>query len=353
MLKSLAQRLICPSCKHPQSNLAPHTFTNGSDDHIRDGMLVCDLCREWYVIADDVLELVPPSLLYPDDMANFQQRFGSELMAAGCSLRKPAAASTPTSRDMIYSEQRKQREHFDRYAEGDQAGFADYTKSVFIRTAGARFIDLSKAQLGDAGGWILDIGCGTGNSSFPLADRHTVAAFDISKKVIRRDTEEARARGAMARTTFFVADGGYLTFKDRSFDFVQTFGSLHHLPNPAQAIQDILRILAPGGVYFGVENNKTQLRWIFDLLMKIMPLWVEEAGAEPLISEDMVKAWVAQAPVELHCQTSVFLPPHLFNLVSMTAARPLLKWSDEVCSHVPWLKANGGQLVYHVRKTSG
>jgi SAM-dependent methyltransferase len=298
------------------------------------------------VIADDVLELVPPSLLYSEDIADFQRLFGNELTAAGCSLRELA----PASREITYTEQRKQREHFDRYAKDDHPGFADYTKSVFIRTACARFIDLWKAQLGNSRGWILDIGCGTGNSSFPFADRHTVAAFDISKKVIRRDTEEARARGAMANTTFFVADGGFLSFKDQSFEFVQTFGSLHHLPNPAQAVQDILRILTPAGIYFGVENNKTSLRWIFDLLMKVMPLWVEEAGAEPLISEDMLKAWVAQASVELYFQTSVFLPPHLFNLLGMTAARPLLKWSDEACMHVPWLKANGGQLVYHMRK---
>ena len=257
MLRSLAQRLICPSCRNPDSNLAPHSFADGSDGHIRDGVLVCDACREWYVIADDVLELVPPSLLYPDDVADFERRFGDQLRAAKCALRVSAPVATRSNPDTTYSDQRKQREHFDRYAKGDQPGFADYTKSVFIRTAGARFVDLWKGQLGDSGGWILDIGCGTGNSSFPLVDRHTVAAFDISKKVIQRDTEEARARGAMGNTTFFVADGGFLSFKDQSFEFVQTFGSLHHMPNPAQAVQDILRILAPRGIYFGVENNKT------------------------------------------------------------------------------------------------
>jgi ubiquinone/menaquinone biosynthesis C-methylase UbiE/uncharacterized protein YbaR (Trm112 family) len=352
MLSALPQRLICPSCREPGSNLHAHAFTEGLEGHIRDGVLVCDRCREWYPIGDDVLELVRPNLLYPDDAAAFQRRFAGELAAIGCKLHEVAAVAALSVGETRPVEQLKQREHFDRYAEGLKPGFKDYTRSVFIRTASARFIDLWKAQLGDSDDWILDIGCGTGISSFALAHQHVVAAFDISKKVIQRDTEEARACGMMARTTFFVGDGEFLSFKDESFRFAQTFGALHHLPNPGEAIKNILRILSPGGVYFGVENNKTSLRWIFDLMMKIMPLWVEEAGAEPLMSEKMLRDWAADLPAEVHCETSIFLPPHLFNLLGLAVARPVLNWSDRACFHVPWLRSNGGQLVYHIRKTA-
>jgi ubiquinone/menaquinone biosynthesis C-methylase UbiE/uncharacterized protein YbaR (Trm112 family) len=352
MLSALPQRLICPSCRDPGSDLRAHTFSEGFEGHIRDGVLVCDRCGEWYPIGDDVLEFVPPNLLYPDDAAAFQQRFAGELAAIGCKPHEIAAAAVSCVTEAQHVEQLKQREHFDRYAEGLKPGFNDYTKSVFIRTASARFVDLWKAQLGDSDDWILDIGCGTGISSFALALRHVVAAFDISKKVIQRDTEEARARGMMARTTFFVADGEFLSFKDESFRFAQTFGALHHLPNPAQAVKSIFRILSPGGVYFGVENNNTSLRWIFDFMMKIKPLWVEEAGAEPLISERMLREWAADLTADIHCETSVFLPPHLFNLLGLAAARTVLDCSDRACLHVPWLRSNGGQLVYHIRKTA-
>jgi SAM-dependent methyltransferase/uncharacterized protein YbaR (Trm112 family) len=352
MLSTLAQRLICPSCKLSHSNLLPHTFVEGTEGHIRDGVLVCDACGEWYMIDGDILELVPPSLLYRDDVIGFERRFHRELRATGCIPRGTPTVTDTAPQNTTYSAQRKQREHFDRYAQGAEAGFHDYTRSVFIRAASARFIDLWKVELRGSEGWILDIGCGTGNSSFPLADRHVVAGFDISKRVIQRDTEEARARSAMARTTFFVADGSFLSFKDQSFDFIQTFGSLHHLPNPAQAISAILRILKPSGIYFGVENNKTSLRWIFDLMMKIRPLWVEEAGAEPLISRKMLEKWLPAAAVELHCETSIFLPPHLFNLLGLSTARKLLDWSDTACQRIPGLKSNGGQLVFHVRKVA-
>jgi ubiquinone/menaquinone biosynthesis C-methylase UbiE/uncharacterized protein YbaR (Trm112 family) len=352
MLGALAQRLICPSCKERSSNLRAHTFAEGSNGHIRDGVLVCDTCHEWYPIDDDVLEFVPPDLLYHDDALVFQQRFISQLAAIGCKPHEIVYFPDRRHDKQKHAEQRKQREHFDRYAESIAPGFQDYTRSVFIRAASSYFIDLWKAQLNGSQGWILDIGCGTGINSFPIADRHVVAAFDISKKVIRRDTVEARARGMMANTTFFVADGEFLCFKDESFQFLQTFGALHHLPNPAETIKDILRILKTGGVYFGVENNLTSLRWIFDFLMRIKPLWVEEAGAAPLISESMLRDWTVGLPADVYCQTSVFLPPHLFNTLPFGAARILLSLSDRTCLRMPWLKRNGGQLVYNIHKTA-
>jgi SAM-dependent methyltransferase/uncharacterized protein YbaR (Trm112 family) len=351
MLRELTERLICPTCRDATSVLHAHAFLEGEQAHIRDGVLICHACREWYPISDYILELVPPDLLYLDDLAIFQQRFANNLKAIGCKPHEITATGRSSVNEDLRLDQRKQRAHFDRYAEGVEPDFKDYTHSIFIRAASARFIDIWKGRLRGSKGWLLDIGCGTGNNSFPLADTHVVAAFDISKKIIRRDTEWARNNGLMGSTTFFVGDGGFLSFKDQSFDFAQTFGALHHLPNPEQAVKDIIRILKPGGIYFGVENNKTSLRWIFDLMMKIMPLWVEEAGAAPLISENMLKGWAAGLPVDIHCETSVFLPPHLFNLFSFHAARAVLDCSDRVCGKVPWLRTNGGQIVYHLSKT--
>jgi ubiquinone/menaquinone biosynthesis C-methylase UbiE/uncharacterized protein YbaR (Trm112 family) len=348
MLRDLAHRLICPTCRDPRSDMGVHSFQDGSDGHVHDGVLICSLCREWYPIEDEVLEFVRPEMLYPEDAVAFERRFASRLAALGCKSHE--LARTPHDED---TEQRKQREHFDRYAESLEPGFQDYTRSIFIQAASARFTALWKARLSGTGGWILDIGCGTGISSFPFAGPHTVVGFDISKKVIRRDTEEARKRGLAGKTTFFVGDGTFLAFKDESFDFAQTFGALHHLPNPAQAVKDIVRLLKPGGTYFGVENNKTSFRWIFDLMMKVKPLWVEEAGAEPLISADMVRGWARGLPADVHCETSVFLPPHLLNVLPLSAARSLLDWSDRLCLHVPWVRGNGGQIIFAIRRLPG
>jgi SAM-dependent methyltransferase len=328
--------------------LRAHTFTEGIEGHIRNGVLICESCGEWYPISDDVLELVRPDLLYSVDSNIFHRDFDRELNALGCTPHD--IANGKKSPGPEHSEQWKQRQHFDRYAAGLESGFKDYTQTRFIQAASARFIALRNAQLGASRSWILDIGCGTGIGDFDFPVGHTVAGFDVSKKAIRRATELARVRKLMSNTTFFVGDGEFLSFKSESFEFVQTFGSLHHLPNPDQAIKDIIRILKPGGRYFGVENNKSSLRWIFDLMMKLRPLWIEEAGAEPLISERMLNGWAAGLPAEVHCETSIFLPPHVINLFGFAAARAAVDWSDRVCSCVPWLRSNGGQIVYHMRK---
>jgi hypothetical protein len=87
-------------------------------------------------------------------------------------------------------------------------------------------------------------------------------------------------------------------------------------------------------------------------MMKIKPLWIEEAGAEPLISEKTLRTWAADLPADVHCETSVFLPLHLFNMLGLKTARTVLDWSDRACLRMPRLRSNGGQLVYHIHKTT-
>jgi hypothetical protein len=80
---------------------------------------------------------------------------------------------------------------------------------------------------------------------------------------------------------------------------------------------------------------------------------VEEAGKEPLISRRMIHDWTRDLPETIQCWTSVFLPPHLFNLVGRRAAGPLLAASDCFCSWVPWFSRQGGLLVFEIAKSAG
>jgi SAM-dependent methyltransferase len=154
----------------------------------------------------------------------------------------------------------------------------------------------------------------------------------------------------MGKTTFFVGDATFLAIRPESLDYAQTIGALHHLPNPEQALQEIQEILAVGGIYYGVENNKSVFRGIFDLLMSIKPLWIEEAGAEPLISAEMIDGWVGGLRARVTSETSVFLPPHLFNLLGPSLARNLLEGSDRFCTRIPRLRDQGGQILFMVEK---
>jgi hypothetical protein len=121
------------------------------------------------------------------------------------------------------------------------------------------------------------------------------------------------------------------------------------LPNPREVVADIQRVLKPGGVHFAVENNMSAFRKIFDLLMAVWPLWIEEAGTHALISRQMVADWTRGLPVRVESETSIFLPPQLLNLLGKSAI-PAVEWSDRLFSLIPLWRRHGGQLILTIRK---
>jgi hypothetical protein len=112
----------------------------------------------------------------------------------------------------------------------------------------------------------------------------------------------------------------------------------------------VYRILKPGGVYLGSENNVSMFRGIFDLLMKLKPIWKEEAGDQPLISCEHIQQWLQDLPILFSCRSSVFLPPQLLNLLGHRNAAGALALSDKLCTAVPGLREQGGLIVFEVRK---
>jgi SAM-dependent methyltransferase/uncharacterized protein YbaR (Trm112 family) len=340
MLKSLVALLRCPSCRNLNAEVRLEEFAPGECGHVSDGVLICQGCGAWYPIERDVLEFVPAGLFDQDDLADFCHRFCSQLS----SLR----LTRPANNGADYAEQRNQRAHFDLYAE-EAPGFADYTLTPFIRASSSRYLALWAERLEKPGALLLDVGCGGGISSWPLADGRTLIGFDISRKAVRKAVEGARSRELMGTTTFFVGDASFLPVSDSSFDYAQTFGSLHHVPDPGATTRDIFRILKPGGIYFGVENNKSAFRGIFDLMMKLYPLWVEEAGAQPMFSRSDLDALTAGLSVRIESATSIFLPPHLLNVLGRWAG-PVLNGSDRIFSCLPWWRNQGGLLLFTMQK---
>jgi len=345
MLKTLVPKLACPSCRRAEAVLAAETFTEGSQGHIRDGVLACQLCRAWYPIEDDLLELVDRTLLEAKDHASFCARFQAHIQRHGLAVYGDCGSPAGCAVDA----QLKQRRHFDSWAESE-SDYKDYGEAPFWSAVDELTFRQWKSRM-KADGWLLDVGCANGRASFPLvASSAAVIGFDISKKLVRQAIERARAEGVHGKMTFLVADGDVLPFRERSFDAVLTYGVLHHLPDPGRTCGKLQRILQEGGIHFASENNKTIFRPIFDLLMRVKPLWIEEAGAEPLISRRMIQDWTRGLAVRTVCSTSVFVPPHLCNLLGRRASRLLLQATDRVLSFVPGLADQGGLILVEIHK---
>ena len=344
MLASVVPRLRCAVCTEHDSPLHLTVFTPGRDGHVADGIVTCGRCTSWFPIQDNLLELLEPGFLDAEALNRFIGRFGSRMATATTSAQggRDAADDSP---------QMKQRRHFDWFASDSTLSYDEYQRSRFWRAVDAATFKTWMRGV-EVRWWILDVGSANGRSAWPFAGTGaTLVGCDISRRLIAQAIEHAKSRGLHANTTFLVADADRLPFTTEAFDAVITYGALHHLPNPGRTCLDIQRILKIGGVHFGSENNKSAFRRLFDLLMKIKPLWIEEAGEEPLISEEMIKAWLAEAPVKLHAATQVFVPPHLVNVLPDGWGAAILNLTDAIGSRLPGVRGNGGLQVFEAQKT--
>jgi len=93
---------------------------------------------------------------------------------------------------------------------------------------------------------VLEIGCGLGTdgAQFALAgaDYTGIDLTDAAVDLARRRFDLFNLPGA-----FRMADAENLDFPDESFDVVYSHGVLHHTPDTVRAVQEVHRVLRPGG----------------------------------------------------------------------------------------------------------
>ncbi len=93
---------------------------------------------------------------------------------------------------------------------------------------------------------LLEIGCGLGTDLLQFARAGAeVTGVDLTPASIELVKKRFALYGLNVKAQ--VADAEHLPFSDSSFDVVYSFGVLHHTPNTQQAIDEIYRVLKPGG----------------------------------------------------------------------------------------------------------
>jgi len=95
---------------------------------------------------------------------------------------------------------------------------------------------------------VLEIGVGMGADHLEWAKSgpHSLTGIDLTPRAI----EHARARFHIygLHSDLRVADAEQLPFADESFDLVYSYGVLHVSPDTPRAVQEVRRVLRPGGV---------------------------------------------------------------------------------------------------------
>lgn len=90
----------------------------------------------------------------------------------------------------------------------------------------------------------LDLGCGEGHNTRLLARQGAeVVGLDISERFVR-----AACEFATAGIRHVVGDGAMLPFVSSSFDAVTAFMSLMDVADPERTLQEVARVLRPGGL---------------------------------------------------------------------------------------------------------
>jgi demethylmenaquinone methyltransferase / 2-methoxy-6-polyprenyl-1,4-benzoquinol methylase len=100
-----------------------------------------------------------------------------------------------------------------------------------------------------------DLATGTGDLAFALAGRGArVVGLDITPRMIELAREKTAGRRAALR--FLVGDMMALPFTSGSFDIVTTGYGLRNVPDLQAAIDEILRVLKPGGQALSLDFNR-------------------------------------------------------------------------------------------------
>jgi SAM-dependent methyltransferase len=115
-----------------------------------------------------------------------------------------------------------------------------------------------------AGKRVLEIGTGVGTDARQLIGR------GASYSGINIDAGSTAATSAALETFglpghVLQANATHLRFPEASFDFVYTFGVLHHIPDVGAAIREIRRLLKPGGEVLAMVYNRTSINYAIEI----------------------------------------------------------------------------------------
>ncbi len=169
---------------------------------------------------------------------------------------------------------------------------------------------------------MLDLGCGTGWFSKGACERRArVVSLDISPALARI----ARRR---AQTLAISADACRAPFAAGSFDLIISSEMLEHLPEPERGIQEIARLLAPGGIAILTTPNRHWL-WLVNAATQLRLRPYE--GYENFLGFRELRSLFAKhgLNVEIHCG----FHPWPFQI---TFLRPLSQYVDRKYGRGPW-----------------
>lgn len=123
----------------------------------------------------------------------------------------------------------------------------------------------------------LDLACGTGDIAFLLAKKYPagrIIGIDITEKMLAL----ARRRNDCPNVGFFRQDMGRLNVDSRSVDIITGGYALRNAPDLGVALDEIHRVLRPGGTAAFLDFSRPERRGLERLQHGILKVWTEFWG---------------------------------------------------------------------------
>jgi ubiquinone/menaquinone biosynthesis C-methylase UbiE len=159
-------------------------------------------------------------------------------------MTSPLQSSQPSHDD---SEQLKAQvqDQFSRTAESYVASFSHRAGSDLDR-----LIELGEW---DTSQQALDVATGGGHTALAVAPHVAqITVSDLTPRMLEKAREFLLAQG-VTNAVFVEADAEHLPFRDASFDRVTCRIAPHHFPDMARFVQEVARVLKPGGLFLLID----------------------------------------------------------------------------------------------------
>jgi ubiquinone/menaquinone biosynthesis C-methylase UbiE len=115
-----------------------------------------------------------------------------------------------------------------------------------------RFVVSQTLMLKDQGE-AVDLGCGAGQLVMEMAQNAPglqVTGIDLSEEMLANGRVSAQRLGLGGKVDFRLGNAEEIPFPDQSLDLVVSTASLHHWSEPIRVLNEINRVLKPGGAYY-------------------------------------------------------------------------------------------------------
>lgn len=151
----------------------------------------------------------------------------------------------------------------------------------FFEEIDARFIHASPFYRGERpferlipfdnlkGKRVLEIGCGLGLHVKLLSEAGaSVTAIDLTPKAVELTQKRLSLRGLPANVQ--IMDAEQMEFRDQEFDFIWSWGVIHHSAYPERIIRNAYRVLKPSGEFRLMVYHRQSLNAYLTLIRGVL-----------------------------------------------------------------------------------